>query len=161
MANRINRFSHRELDHFLVFVVIGLEPFRELLGRHDQRIERLALQFVAYVGHFENLVGLGIQFVDDRFGCPGWREHADPRSEFVAWNAGFGDRWDLRKGVNPVIGRDRKRPHRCDLICSMTAPIVPICACVSPDAIDMAAGAPPLYGMWIILIPPSRRTAPS
>ena len=36
--------------------------------------------------------------------------------------------------------------------CCMTEPIVPIFACVSPEAIAMAAGPPPLYGTWIIFV---------
>jgi hypothetical protein len=33
-------FRARDFDHFFVFVVIGLEPPCELLGRNEHRIER-------------------------------------------------------------------------------------------------------------------------
>src|SRR5690349_4401813 len=73
-----------QLDHLLVLVVIRFEAARELLRRHDEWIQCLALQRRNHVRHPKHLVHVCIELVDDRFRSATRREHADPRGEFVA-----------------------------------------------------------------------------
>src|SRR5687768_6429412 len=103
--------SARHLDDFFVFVVIGLKPSRELLRRHDERIERLAFQLLAHVGHLEDFLDVSVQLVDHRFRRRSRCEHADPRGELITRNARFGERGYLRKSFDAVVRRHRERPN--------------------------------------------------
>src|SRR3990170_5365481 len=81
-----------QLDQLRVFLVVCFQPHVEFLRRAEPRIERLARQTLADIGHPERLVDFGIEPADNGLGRPRRREYADPGIHLVTGNSGLGDR---------------------------------------------------------------------